>query len=210
MPNPALILNFFGLNFLKPTFADGTALGTGGGQYQNNGQKLGVNGGNYQGTFATPTPAQHTSAQLGTPVFSRVRLTNPENPNVEYLDLDTVLFEVNLVNNIVSTQITGQKGTFKEYVSTSDFAITAKGVLTNSDMYNRPLIEMKELWSLFQTGKELNVTSDFLNSLDIFSIVISTARKYEQTGFQNMIPFEFTALSDRPIELLLNDETANQ
>jgi len=49
------------------------------------------------------------------------------------LEIDTVLMTVSQSKNIITTQIQGKTGTFKEYVNDGDFMIDVRGLLVSSN-----------------------------------------------------------------------------
>lgn len=141
---------------------------------------------------------------LGTPVFSRLTLVNPENRTVK-IDLDEVLIEISQSVNVVTTAINGRDGTIKEYISASDWNVSIRGVLVNpQDGYNPPIQQFQTLLQLCSLPVALECESKYLQLFDIFNLVITEKSFPQSKGFQNVQPFELSCISDKPIELLID------
>lgn len=140
---------------------------------------------------------------LGTPVWADVRLFPPGR---EDLILDTVLVTISQRKNIVTTPVQGRSGTIKEYISAGDYDINFKGALVNSARGQYPELLMRDLRSVLIQDASIKVVSDFLRLFDVYEIVVTDYSFQPSEGFQNMQLFEFTALSDTPIELILEED----
>lgn len=145
-------------------------------------------------------------SQLGTPVFS-----NFETSGGTYTDkgrtytfpalkIDTVLFEVVQVKNVVITSITGGEDVV-EYVSNKNKMITIYGILTGGN--NKfPLQELKDFkQAMIDAPVLIQVNSWYLNALDIFSIVVTEVSLRQEEGRYGQQPFVIQAISAKPVEL---------
>lgn len=140
-------------------------------------------------------------AYLGTPVFSDLILENGKG-GVVYLG--EALVSVSQVKNVIATPVVGRNGTIKEYVSDGDFAIKIQGVLVSSDSHY-PKEAFADLLNVLKKPDAIAVTSWFLQQFGIFNLVITDYACPQAEGFENMQPFEISALSDTPIELVLQE-----
>lgn len=141
---------------------------------------------------------------LGTPIFSDLILMEneqDENP----LQIDTVLFDVAMRRNIVTTAIQGRNGTVKEYISDGDFDVTIRGMLVEQSAYAYPADQVRELMRLVQLPQAIIAVSPFLQLFRIFEIVVMDYRIGQREGFQNTQLFELNCVSDVPIELIEDD-----
>jgi hypothetical protein len=159
------------------------------------------------------------SSYLGTYVFS-----NLEIPAGEYKDndgktikfdgirIDTVLFDVGIAKNIVLTAINGHDGTIKQFINLSDYDIKASGIIIGqSDASNAgfdvkntnavPEIEIRKFNAIAKVPQEIEVISEFLDFFDISTVVITNASFSQREGFRDSVLFNFSMLSDRPVEL---------
>ena len=127
------------------------------------------------------------------------------------LTIDSVLMVVSQTKNIITTQIQGKSGTFKEYVSENDFQIEVSGLLTNKDN-TYPEFTVETLMTLFSVPDSLQVTSEFLNHFGVISptglsgideVVITDYSFPQQEGFRNQQLFNCKMISDTPIELII-------
>ncbi len=141
---------------------------------------------------------------LGTPVFDRLTLKDPESGLS--IDIDTVLFEVTQKRNVVATPVQGLDNSFKELISNGDYEILIKGVLVDINPQRFPFDDMNTLIRLCSTGGELDCTSDFLSIFNIYHLVPTYPKFQQRLGAQNFQPFEITCLSDNPIELKLDEQ----
>lgn len=151
-------------------------------------------------------PPSDTVSYLGTPVFGAVVLKY-EPLNLE-LELQTVLSEISMTKNIVKTELQGVDGTVKEYISDGDYEITIQGAIVSEDDFY-PEDGATLLHQLCLVKDALVVESDFLQLFDIYNIVVESYSFPEQEGFLNMQLFELQCISDKPIELIVENETLN-
>jgi hypothetical protein len=148
------------------------------------------------------------NSYLGTPVMDNLKFndgtyTDLDDNEISYqgITINTVVFEVTKVRNVVKTKIQGRNGTVKEYVSDGDFQITCRGMLSNKDNVF-PQDQAKVLREIFEVPQQLPIVSLFLNNVfDIFNIVIETWSMPFVEGKRNEIPFSFIAVSDVPLDL---------
>jgi hypothetical protein len=150
-----------------------------------------------------------SQSYLGTPVFSNLIIeggsyeSGGRTISYEGIVIDTVLFEISQVKNIVKTSIEGRDGTVKEYISDGDYDVKIKGALVSkSNQY--PKQEMDVLVQILKAKTALNVTSDFLRIFSIHSLVIESYAVPQSEGFLNTQGFELSCISDAPVELKLN------
>ncbi|QCW20332.1 tail-related protein [Flavobacterium phage FPSV-S1] len=156
---------------------------------------------------------------LGTPVFSNLQIPAGEykdnDGNTVQFDgirVDTAIFEVTLSKNIVSTAINGRDGTVKQFISNGDYEIKCSGIIVGqSDASNAgfdvkytnsvPEIEIRKFNAIAKIPQEIEVVSEYLDFFDISTVVITEASFAQREGFRDSILFNFSMLSDRPIEL---------
>ncbi|MDB9476798.1 DUF6046 domain-containing protein, partial [Dolichospermum circinale] len=126
--------------------------------------------------------------------------------NYSGLKLLDCLVDVSVQKTIISTPIAGRRGTVKELISIGDYAVTIKGVLVSKDRYKEPDAEIRQLKALFEVPAALEVECKLLSRLSIYSLVFQSLNLPKQPGTINVQPFEISAVSDLPVELLLNEE----
>ena len=145
---------------------------------------------------------------LGTPVMDKLEFpsgsyTDLDGNKIDYGDIsiDTVVFTVNKVRNIVKTSIQGRNGTVKEYVSEGDYSISCNGVISNRDNFF-PEDQARSLRQIFEVPQQVEVVCSYLNNVhEILNIVIESWSMPFSVGKRNEIPFSFIAISDSPIEV---------
>lgn len=160
---------------------------------------------------------------LGTPIFSWLTLhhvptTQKGNFSLQDVDreaglavkIDTALFDVSMTRNIVTTPVQGRNGTVKEYVSDGDYQINIKGTLVSKNPNLYPEVEAVNLIRLCRLPQEIGVISPYLNSVfRIFRLVIQSYSFPMTEGYQNLQHFNLTCLSDRAIELDIQETQKN-
>ena len=117
--------------------------------------------------------------------------------------IEGCVLEVTQNKNIVTTTISGQNGTDKEYINLGDFDIKMHGFFstTTPDIY--PAYEVKTLTEYLNAPKPLEISNTFLN--DYFGISSLVVMKYDfkQTkGMRNVQHFTVSFKSDLPFETI--------
>jgi hypothetical protein len=161
--------------------------------------RLGIgDSGEYQPN--TPVlPIAVAQSYLGTPIIDQLQLSNADYS----ITMDSVLINVSMSKNIVTTAINGRNGTVKEYVSDGDYNISITGgIFSISNQY--PETAVKILLQLLGSPEPLSVSSKFLQMFGIYKIAIQNYNLPQPQGLTNAQAFEISGLSDEPIELLIN------
>ncbi len=156
------------------------------------------------GEIGRDTPLYKSA--LGTSVFSNFNVQagtytkNGQNYSFDEIKFDTVLFEVSMAKNIISTAIQGRDGKIKEYISDDDYSISIKGVMTAPNN-TFPLDDFISMIKIVKAPVPLKVNSWWLEKFGIYNIVIMSYNFNQRAGRFSEQSFEITALSDTPIEL---------
>ena len=110
--------------------------------------------------------------------------------------IEHCIIDVSEPNNIVTTSITGQNGTIKEYINKGDSAITIRGFFEgNIDIF--PMSDTKILRSYCSAPVSLNITNTYLNEIcNITKMVVNSVNFSQQQGVRNLQYFEISAMSD--------------
>ena len=143
---------------------------------------------------------------LGTVVFAPLTLKN-ETGSLS-IRLDTVLLQVNMQKQIITTALQGVNGTVKEYISDGNYSVSITGMLV-AENSSFPEEQVSTLHELCLLPEALIVESNFLQLLEIYNLVIQSYSFSDKQGFENVQLFELQCLSDNPIELVIEDETLN-
>lgn len=154
-------------------------------------------------------------SDLGTPVFIDVTFGDRNNPTV-YKDLRTgidmtlpvitfqaILCSVTFPRNIVKTEIQGRNGSVKEYIGEGDATINFRGIITGTNG-NYPAESVAILKELVYAPVPIPVISEFLNNLDIYTIVFEDRTFEQEEGGYSYQTFSLNAISDTPQELRLS------
>lgn len=137
----------------------------------------------------------------GVPLWLPLLLQHDE---IGELLLENAIVDLTRTKNIITTAVQGLDGTIKEYISNGDWQITVRGIIAQKQ-YGYPKEQYKQLLKFMQLNKPINVANQWLNDAEIYSIVI-TDFKLPYNPHINCITYEFNALSDKPVELKINDD----
>lgn len=136
---------------------------------------------------------------LGTPVFSDISIPRDGRPD---LLLETVLIEVSMRKNIVTTMVQGRPGTVKEYISDGDYDVRIRGVLVEPGSSQFPVQQVRDLHEVLRRSEAIAVVADYLRFFDIYNLVVTSYAFGQAEGYQNVQQFELTCISDNPEELI--------
>ena len=100
---------------------------------------------------------------------------------------------------IVTTEIQGRDGTVKEYIGLDDFQIQITGRLNGTYNVN-PKERTRQLKTILSAGQPLEITSWYLQNLDITDIVVKDFNFGQTEGEYSTQYFTINALSDRRFE----------
>ncbi len=142
-------------------------------------------------------------SELGHPIFSEVVF---ERENGEQYDVPNApMIDCRLAKNIVRTSLLKRMGTVKELISADDWQVTIRGFLVDSDD-RYPINQVRELRQWFELEESLKVTSEILNEMGIYNLVLQELDLPDPENYSNFQAFTLSCLSDEPVELELNDE----
>ena len=151
------------------------------------------------------------SGNLGNPVIDNIQFepgsyTNSAGEVISYggLTIAQVVIRVQQSKQIIRTEVAGRPGTVKEYISDGDFDISIQGRFDSTD-FTYPQTEVDRLIELLEVPAALSVVCPFLQLFGIDNIAITTYTLPQIPGFEASQVFEIGALSDRPIELLIDN-----
>lgn len=135
-----------------------------------------------------------------TPIFETIAIKHPLNSVLTYFE-DAPMIEVGLRKMIVKSVVTNRPGTVKEFTNVDDYQIKVKGVLVNHLGEGPPHDKIEALKNILYPSVALEVESKLLQSLDVFNIVVIDFKFIPSSNYTNVVPFEFSCISDNPIEL---------
>lgn len=170
------------------------------------GQELEQNSNSYELEGAAVERPDAPVSYLGNVVVAPLTLKN-KLEDLE-LRLDTVLLQITMQKQIVSTVLQGVNGTIKEYIADGDYEVSVTAMLVNeSGAY--PTEQMRVLNELLLLPEALVVESELLQLLGIYNLVVQSYSFSDRAGFENIQDFTLECISDKPIELIIEDETLN-
>lgn len=154
-------------------------------------------------TLSKPNPK--ALSFLGTPIYEQITFKIPLGSGNfrDFTLTDWPLIDVSASKNIIKTPIKGRNGTVKEYINIDDYQITLRGILINytGDAYPEDLVN--DIHQLFVVNAEMQVTTPLLNLLDVHNVVITNLKLPEVEGYNHIQPFIISAISDEPVELVI-------
>jgi hypothetical protein len=197
-----LILKGLGLGLLKPKFynIDQTKVS----KEQEYEDTLGVTG-NLSGMQVFDAVIFKKPAGAGNQIQTFV----PDSRNTGLITANDLVLEVALITatqekNIVKTAVQGRNGTIKEYVSDGDWQISIRGVIVGELSNKRPSEELKKLDLFRGYNAEIDVISNFLDDLKVYTVVITNVTYEQREGMRNVYDYTLTCLSETPFEIKSN------
>lgn len=156
---------------------------------------------------AQDVPLQKFISKLGTVVYSNVifnagSILDTNGVVVDTWDdfrIDDVLLVISQSKKIITTEIQGRDGTVKEYIGMDDFQVQITGRLNGSYNVN-PKELTKQLKTILSAGQPLEITSWYLQNLDITDIVVKDFNFGQTEGEYSTQYFTINALSDKRFE----------
>lgn len=156
---------------------------------------------------AQDVPLQKFISKLGTVVYSNIifnagSILDTNGVIVDTWDdfrIDDVLLVISQSKKIITTEIQGRDGTVKEYIGMDDFQVQITGRLNGSYNVN-PKELTKQLKTILSAGQPLEITSWYLQNLDITDIVVKDFNFGQTEGEYSTQYFTINALSDKRFE----------
>ena len=156
---------------------------------------------------AQDVPLQKFVSKLGTVVYSNVifnagKILDTNGVIVDTWDdfrIDDVLLVISQSKKIITTEIQGRDGTVKEYIGMDDFQVQITGRLNGSYNVN-PKELTKQLKKILSAGQPLEITSWYLQNLDITDIVVKDFNFGQTEGEYSTLYFTINALSEKRFE----------
>ena len=161
--------------------------------------------------LTVPRDKELYKSALGTSVvinliFDSVTYTDINTKKVvttRRMQFDAVLCTVSQAKKIIKTEIQGFNGTVKEYIGMDDYEVSINGIIAGANgVY--PMENVLELKRMLDAPVPIPVTSNFLNNLDIFNIVVADYTLPQEAGGYSTQNFSISAISDTPLELQIS------
>lgn len=130
-----------------------------------------------------------------TGIIDTIRLNDFEIPPATLVDFRRA-------KNITKTRLSGNNGTVKEIYGFDDWQIRIRGLCLDtpeSSAYE----QHQELLKWENLADSIEVQGELFLDKNIYNLVIEAINFSQPEGKQNIIPFEITAVSDEPLELVL-------
>lgn len=140
-------------------------------------------------------------SMLGTPTFGTFIF---EKTTYTYLgkdfstpeiELPSTILSVSYQNNIVETPLKGRSGAIKQYISTSDYSISLDSLLISPDL-TYPHDQLNIVNTIASAKSKIKVANEFLNSLNVFDVVIKTFSISQIRGQKNTLQLTMEMVSD--------------
>lgn len=152
-------------------------------------------------------PLQKFTSKLNTIVYSNVIfnagvILDENGAQVDKWDdfrIDDVLLNVSQSKKIITTEIQGRDGTVKEYIGLDDFQVQITGRLNGTYNVN-PKELTRQLKIILSAGQPLEITSWYLQNLDITDIVVKDFNFGQTEGEYSTQYFTINAMSDKRFE----------
>lgn len=169
---------------------------------------------NYGNIPTQPLEAAKKLSWLGTPIIYPMVFKGGEynqyaptgkltTTNLNSFDIPpATLVDFRRAKNISKTHLGGNNGTVKEVYGFDDWQIRIRGLcLDTPDM--SAYEQHQELLKWEQLADSIEIQGELFLDKNIYMLVIEDMVFNQLEGAPNIIPFEITAVSDEPIELIL-------
>ncbi|RTL60725.1 MAG: hypothetical protein EKK37_00795 [Sphingobacteriales bacterium] len=126
---------------------------------------------------------------------------------LRYLGKEVTLYNplcrVSQQKNILKTAIEGRDGTIKEFVGMGDYEIEISGTIDGANgVYPQDeVFVLKRMLDVNDATIPIQIINQFLNTLDIYSIVIESYNLPQAPGGISYQLYSINAISTAPIEL---------
>ena len=136
------------------------------------------------------------------PIFQPMFFEKDEDGEDD-LYLDSAILTLSRTKNIVKTIVQGRDTSVKEFINNGDWLIEVSGILCEKT-WKYPINKTKEFNRWMEKNQALKVNHEILTELGIYQIVIDDY-SLPKTPHINCQPYRFTASSDTPLPLLVDD-----
>lgn len=117
------------------------------------------------------------------------------------------LISVSGRKHIVTTEIDGQDGTFKELYSMGDYSIKIQGILVNDDdPDNYPEAQVRELRRIIELRRHVKVSNAITGYFNIAHLAIESYDFPAMPGQIGAQAYELNCISDRDFQLVLREK----
>ncbi len=140
--------------------------------------------------------------EFGLPLFMPLEIESFDD-SVDDLLLESAVVDFSEDKNIVITELQGRASTLKEFINNGDSKMTFSGLICGRG-YGYPLDQVEQFKKYMRHNQTLRIIHESLNMLDVVDIVV-TNWKLSKTPYTNCQMYTFDAISDQPIELLINE-----
>lgn len=140
------------------------------------------------------------------PSFSYIRPIDGVKVVTAAQALGTALIEINQSKLIVNTQVQGRSGTVKEYIGLSDYEVTITGAMISEHSNVPPRQQMQYLYDVLIAPVAINIYSNFLDYVRIYSLVVKDFKFTQIEGTRNAVGYVINCQSDEPFEIQYQED----
>lgn len=149
---------------------------------------------------------EQRSSLLNTPIIMPLKVqVSAKGDPVEYFNFpNEPIVEIRGSKHIVKTKIDGQDGEFKQLWSMDDYQVIIRGIaVDDTTEENYPENIVRQLRKVFELRNHLEVVGPIFTLFNIKYISFESFELVPQPGEQSMVPYQFSALSDKEYKLQL-------
>lgn len=139
----------------------------------------------------------------GLAIYQPLILEQIDGTSDDYV-LESAIVSFNRAKNVVLTEVQGRDTTIKEFINNGDYAISVKGIICSDDV-SFPKEKFKEFMKFMNAKQSIKIVHEVLNLVGVHEIVI-TDFDCPEPPFVNTQPYGFTAVEEKPIELIIDEE----
>lgn len=173
-----------------------------------------VDGAGYQSIPTKPVEDVKKMSWMGTPVMFPMKF---KGGSYQYYKPSGVLDQKQLndfelpfasvadfrrAKNITKTNVLGSNGTVKEIYGFDDWQVRIRGLCLDTPQMSA-YEQHKQLLKWEEIADSIEVVGELFKDKSIYRLTVEDFDFKQPQGKQNVIPFEITASSDEPLELVL-------
>lgn len=147
-------------------------------------------------------PLIFTETKYDILIDGSVKEDGAETPRIIF---PVVLIEASRSKIIEVTTIEGKNGSIKEFSSLSDYDVSLKGIFVGNDG-NYPSQQVQNLARLESCPVAINISNTFLGYMGVKKLIVKRINWRSMQGYENLQAFELECISDKDVELIINDK----
>ena len=138
----------------------------------------------------------------GLPIYMPLLFEKLDTTSDDYF-LESAIVSISRSKNIVITEVQGRDSSVKEFINNGDYDISVSGLICRNGI-GYPKESVKEFEKFMVAKTSIKIVHEKLNLFGIYELVIMDY-DVPNSPLMNVQPYSFTAVSETPIELRIDE-----